>query len=254
MAWNPDIYNKFKSERFAPFYDCLNLVAIRQGLDVIDLGCGTGELTRKLADALLDSKVLGIDSSQEMLNDSKAFENEQVKFELRTIEAQVNGGIQWDLVFSNAAIQWVYNHEELLPKIIALVKPGGQLVIQLPNQNQNLSNLILDELATEEPFCTALQNWKRNSPVLDIERYARILFENGSQQMTVFEKIYPLVLRDADALFDWVSGTALIPYIERLSGEVKEKFIATYKDRLRSKFPKSPVFYPFKRIVMEAKF
>lgn len=254
MAWNPDTYNKFKSERFAPFYDSLNLITIRAGIDVIDLGCGTGELTRKLADALPESKVLGVDFSQEMLNDSKAFGNEQVHFELRTIEEQVNLDTKYDLVFSNAAIQWVYSHEELLPKIIAMVKPGGQLVIQLPNQNQNLSNLILDELATEEPFCTALQNWTRNSPVLDIERYAQILFENDSQQMTVFEKIYPLVLKDSDALFDWVSGTALIPYIERLSGETKEQFIAAYKERLKERFPKSPVFYPFKRIIMEAKF
>ncbi|GAB3501492.1 class I SAM-dependent methyltransferase [Emticicia fontis] len=254
MAWNPDTYNKFKSERFAPFYDCLNLVTIRQGIEVIDLGCGTGELTRKLADALPESKVTGIDFSQEMLNDSKAFENDRVQFELRTIEEEVNRNTKWDLVFSNAAIQWVYNHEELLPKIIGMVKTGGQLVIQLPNQNQNLSNLILDELAAEEPFCTALQGWTRNSPVLDIERYAQIFFENGSQQMTVFEKIYPLVLKDSDALFDWVSGTALIPYIERLNGEVKEQFIAAYKARLRSRFTGSPVFYPFKRIIMESKF
>jgi trans-aconitate 2-methyltransferase len=254
MAWNPDTYNKFKSERFAPFYDCLNLIEIRQRMTVIDLGCGTGELTRKLADALTESKVLGIDSSQEMLNDSKAFENEQLQFELRSIEEQVNESSRYDLVFSNAAIQWVYNHEELLPKIIAMVKPGGQLVIQLPDQKQNLSNLILDELATHEPFSSALQNWNRNSPVLDMERYAQILFENGGQQITVFEKIYPLILKDSDALFDWVSGTALIPYTERFGGEIKEQFITAYKDRLRTRFPKSPVFYPFKRIIMAAKF
>ncbi len=254
MAWNPDTYNQFKSERFAPFYDCLNLITIKDGINVIDLGCGTGELTRKLADALPGSRVLGIDSSQEMLNDSKAFENEQVRFELRSIEEQVKQETKWDLVFSNAAIQWVYNHEELLPQVISLVKPAGQLVIQMPDQNQNASNLILDELAIEEPFCTALQNWTRNSPVFDIERYAQILFENGSRQMTVFEKIYPLILKDTDALFDWVSGTALIPYTERLSGAIKQQFIDAYKDRLKNRFPKSPVFYPFKRIIMEAKF
>lgn len=254
MAWNPDTYNQFKSERFAPFYDCLNLITIKDGINVIDLGCGTGELTRKLADALPGSRVLGIDSSQEMLNDSKAFENEQVRFELRSIEEQVKQETKWDLVFSNAAIQWVYNHEVLLPQVISLVKPAGQLVIQMPDQNQNASNLILDELAIEEPFCTALQNWTRNSPVLDIERYAQILFENGSRQMTVFEKIYPLILKDTDALFDWVSGTALIPYTERLSGEIKQQFIGAYKERLKNRFPKSPVFYPFKRIIMEAKF
>jgi trans-aconitate 2-methyltransferase len=254
MAWNPDTYNKFKSERFAPFYDCLNLINIREGIRVIDLGCGTGELTRKLADVLSGSDITGIDSSQEMLNESKAFESPNVTFELRSIEEQINQETKWDLVFSNAAIQWVSEHEKLLPKIISMIKPGGQLVIQMPDQNRNASNLILNDLATQKPFCTALQNWTRNSPVLDIERYAKILFENGCKEMTVFEKIYPLVLKDADALFDWVSGTALIPYAERLSGEIKEQFIAAYKARLRVSFPESPVFYPFKRIIMEAKF
>ncbi|RYU95250.1 methyltransferase domain-containing protein [Emticicia agri] len=254
MAWNPDTYNKFKSERFAPFYDCLNLIEIRKRIDVIDLGCGTGELTRKLADALPESNVVGIDSSPEMLNDSKAFENEWLKFALKSIEEQATENTKWDLVFSNAAIQWVYHHEALLPRIISMIKPGGQLVIQLPDQKQNLSNLILDELAAEEPFCAALDNWKRNTPVLTIDRYAQILFENGSQQMTVFEKIYPLVLKDSEALFDWVSGTALIPYTERLSGAIKEQFIDAYKARLKERFPNSPVFYPFKRIIMEAKF
>lgn len=254
MAWNPDTYNKFKSERFAPFYDCLNLVAIKPGIDVIDLGCGTGEITRKLADVLPNSNVTGIDSSQEMLNDSKSFANEQVTFELRSIEEQLKQDTKWDLVFSNAAIQWVNNHEEILPRIIGMLKPEGQLVIQIPDQTQNAANLILHKLAGEEPFSLGLNNWKRDTPVLDIERYAQILFENGSKSMTVFEKIYPLVLKDTDALYDWVSGTTLIPYIEKLSGQVKDQFIAEYKKRLETRFPKTPVFYPFKRIIMEAKF
>jgi len=254
MAWNPDTYNKFKSERFVPFYDCLNLITVRPQIDVIDLGCGTGEITRKLADALPKANVTGIDSSQEMLNDSKAFANEQVTFELRSIEEQLKQDTKWDLVFSNAAIQWVNNHEEILPRIIAMLKPEGQLVIQIPDQTQNVANLILHKLAGDEPFSAALNNWKRDTPVLDIERYAQLLFENGSKSMTVFEKIYPLVLKDTDALYDWVSGTTLIPYIEKLSGQVKDQFIAEYKKRLKTRFPKTPVFYPFKRIIMEAKF
>lgn len=254
MAWNPDTYNKYKSERFAPFYDCLKLITIKPQIDVIDLGCGTGELTRKLAEALPGSKVTGIDSSKEMLNDSAAFANQQVAFELRSIEEQLQQATKWDLVFSNAAIQWVNNHEEILPRFIAMLKPEGQLVIQIPDQTQNAANLILHKLAGEEPFSSALNNWKRDTPVLDIERYAQILFENGSKSMTVFEKIYPLVLKDTDALFDWVSGTTLIPYIEKLSSEVRNHFIAEYKKRLKIRFPKTPVFYPFKRIIMEAKF
>ena len=254
MAWNPDTYNKFKSERFTPFYELLALLKVKADLQVIDLGCGTGELTRKLADALPTSTVLGIDSSREMLNDSTEFKNDQLNFEKRSIEEQVDMNSRWDVVFSNAAIQWVADHETLLPKIISTIKPNGQLLIQMPDQQQNISNILLNQLADQDPFETILKGWKRSSPVLPIDDYARILFENGAKSMNVFEKIYPLVLQNSDALFDWVSGTALIPYAEKLEGQDKQHFIERYKKLLNNHFQKTPVFYPFKRILIEAGF
>ena len=254
MAWNPNTYNKFKSERFEPFYDLLKLVHVRPELQVIDLGCGSGELTRKLADALPLSRILGIDSSQEMLNESGIFENERVNFSCITIEEQLKLDTKYDLIFSNAAIQWVDDHEALLSKIISCIKTGGQLLIQIPDQKQNISNKLLNELADQEPFKTILSGWKRTSPVLDIDAYAQILFENGSKSMTVYEKIYPLILQDSNALFDWVSGTALIPYLEKIGDENKQNFIDQYKALLQRNFNGSPVFYPFKRIIMEARF
>lgn len=254
MAWNPDTYNKFKDERFMPFYDLLALIKPRPGMEIIDLGCGTGELTGKLAGAFPDATVLGIDSSAEMLSKSKAFENDKVRFECRSIEEEAASGNKWDLVFSNAAIQWVEDHESLIPKIISTIRPGGQLVIQMPAQHHNISNRLLNALADEAPFNEILKNWKRLSPVLEIDEYARILFENGSKSMTAYEKIYPLVLKDSNAVYDWVSGTALIPYIERLDGDTKALFISRYKALLKSHFDKSPAFYPFKRILLEATF
>lgn len=254
MAWNPGAYNKFKTERFAPFYDLLKLIHVKPNMNVIDLGCGTGELTRKLADALPGSTLLGIDSSLEMLEGTSNLENEQVHFTHRTIEEQLISGEKWDLIFSNAAIQWVNNHEVLIPQIISNLNKGGQLVVQIPAQHHNISNTILNELADEEPFKTALGKWHRNSPVLETETYAQLLFENGSNTMTVYEKIYPLVLPDANGLFDWVSGTALIPYTEKLETVMRERFILQYRKRLENHFKTSPVFYAFKRIIMEATF
>jgi trans-aconitate 2-methyltransferase len=254
MAWNADTYNKFKSERFAPFYDLLDLATIRPGLEVIDLGCGTGELTKKLADFLPQSNVLGIDSSEQMLKDSNTFAGDHVKFECRSIENQIDAIKKWDLIFSNAAIQWVDDHKILLPKIISLIKENGQLLIQIPSQHHNITNKLLNEVADEDLFRSSLKNRKRISSVLEIDEYAQIFFENGSKKMTLYEKIYPLVLKDTDALFDWVSGTALIPYLEKLPGELHKAFINEYKTQLQYHFKKSPVFYPFKRIIMEASF
>ncbi|KAA0992966.1 methyltransferase domain-containing protein [Dyadobacter aurulentus] len=251
MAWSPETYNKFKSERFAPFYDLMDLVKVKPGLHVIDLGCGTGELTRKLADKLPDSRVFGIDTSPEMLAESDAFKRTHLNFAQRSIEEQLGIPQQWDLVFSNAAVQWAENHRELIPNIVSKVRSGGQLLIQMPAQHHNISNQMLHELALEEPFRSALNGWTRTSPVLDIDEYAQLLFESRCRTMTVFEKIYPLVLQDATALFDWVSGTALLPYLERLQGELATEFTNEYQKKLRDRFPKAPVFYPFKRIILE---
>lgn len=108
--------------------------------------------------------------------------------------------------------------------------------------------------AAQEPYFSALGGWTRIAPVLSIESYANIMFNQGGSEITVFEKIYPHVLKDAAALFDWVSGTALIPYLERLPENLKAYFIADYKTLLSAQFQGSPVFYPFKRTLMAATF
>ncbi|RYZ22492.1 MAG: methyltransferase domain-containing protein, partial [Sphingobacteriales bacterium] len=132
MTWNPDLYNQFKQERFLPFEDCINLITKKPSMDVIDLGCGTGELTRKLRDSLPEPQlVLGIDSSAEMLSKSHQFASQHLLFAQRSIEQQVSMPDTWDLVFSNAAIQWVPDHRQLLSSIIGMIRKGGQLVIQI---------------------------------------------------------------------------------------------------------------------------
>lgn len=254
MAWNPEVYNQFKSERSAPFYDLLALLNMHPGLEAIDLGCGTGELTARLADALPESRVLGVDSSQEMLANSRKADGSTLNFECITIEKQLEKEQHWDVVFSNAALQWVPDHEALFPQIITKIKPGGQLLVQMPAQHHNLTNRLLNELATREPYAAAYAGWNRLSPVLEPDQYAQLLFEKGAKSMQVFEKIYPLILKDVDALLTWVSGTALIPYLERLPEELKALFLEDYKAMLNTHFPKEPVFYPFKRILIGAEF
>jgi trans-aconitate 2-methyltransferase len=235
----------FQSERFAPFEDLLNLVVERVGIRAIDLGCGTGELTSMLADRLPGSKVLGIDSSPEMLERAKAKERSGLRFKLRSIEA-LSG--EWDLVFSNAAIQWVDNHYELIPRLFSAVRPGGQLAVQLPSNHKHETQLLIHEVVKEASFADALKGWSRKSPVLSISEYAELLNKCGGMNINVFEKVFPHVLRDTDAVADWLSGTMLRPYFERLPAELREPFIALYRERLRGIYPTDPVFYPFKRI------
>ncbi len=250
MPWNPDRYQLFKNERTAPFDDLLALVEPRPGMRVIDLGCGTGELTRRLADRLPESEVLGVDASPEMLEKTTAYTRPGLRFLCQHIE-EVQG--EWDLVFSNAAVQWVENHTALVPRLLEMVRPGGQLAVQMPSNHTHPTHTLIAEIAGQEPFREALDGWTRRSPVLSLESYAKMLYDHGGKDLVVFEKIYPHVLENADALADWTSGTALVPYFERLGTELSARFMERYRQALRQRFPEQPVFYGFKRILFSAR-
>ncbi|HUS13685.1 MAG TPA: methyltransferase domain-containing protein, partial [Chloroflexia bacterium] len=122
MPWDPERYHQFQPERAAPFEDLLGMVRVRAGLRVIDLGCGSGELTRRLADALPGSTVLGLDSSPEMLACAGEHARPGLTFQQGRIEDAAGS---WDLVFSHAAIHWVPDHASLVPRLLALLAPGG---------------------------------------------------------------------------------------------------------------------------------
>jgi len=244
MPWDPDQYLKFKEQRFAPFADLCALITKRDGLSVIDLGCGTGELTRRLADSLTASTVVGIDSSAAMLEQAAPFAGEQLSFSQGAVE-ELTGS--WDLVISNAVLQWVDDHARLIPHLFGLVRPGGQLLVQVPSNERNPSHASIRDVAAEEPFRSALNGWVRISPVLEIDKYAALLNQAGVSDVIAFEKVYCHLLPDADAVAEWTRGTTLIPYLERLSPELQEQFLERYRSTLRSFWSSGPVYYTFRR-------
>ncbi|MGZ9221668.1 MAG: methyltransferase domain-containing protein [Anaerolineales bacterium] len=251
MPWDPNQYHKFQAERSAPFFDLLSLVEVRPNLKVVDLGCGTGELTRQLAEALPESHVTGLDSSEQMLDAARAapFSGPNLRFE-QGDQSQLTG--EWDLIFSNAALQWSENHAELIPYLYRRLKAGGQIAVQVPSNHNHISHQIYRETAGEEPFKSILKGFQRYAPVLSIDDYARLFFDCGAGSIVVFEKVYAHVLEDSHAVVEWISGTALVPYFERL-GEHKEEFIEVLREKMRAALPDSPVFYPFRRTFFSAR-
>ena len=254
MPWDPARYEQFARERYQPFEDVLRLIDPRPGLRVIDLGCGTGELTQRLAGALPESDVVGIDSSREMLDRAAPLARPGLRFELQRIEEVVAGGAgEWDVVFSHAALQWVDGHESLVPRLYGLLRPGGQIAVQMPYNFAHATHTLMWELAASAPYREALAGWSRSWPVLPAESYAELLFREGAEEITAFEKVYPHVLEDADALVDWMRGTALVPVLERLPEEQRQTFLEAYRDLLRERFPERPVFFGFRRLIFAAR-
>lgn len=253
MPWNPEIYNQFKNIRYQPFFDLMNLISSENLKNAIDIGCGTGEQTRILSEKFADAEFLGIDSSEEMLAEGNQFQNDKLNFKQMPVEDLINSKEKWDLIFSNAALQWSDDHEILFPKLISLLSGKGQFAVQMPIQAENILNKILFQLASEEPFRSQFDGWNRVSPVLSIDEYAQIMFDHGLKDLNIWVKVYPIITDDAEKLYHFISGSALIPYVDRLDEVSKENFISEYKKRIGKQFKSFPAIYAFKRLLLYGK-
>jgi trans-aconitate 2-methyltransferase len=193
--------------------------------------------------------VLGIDSSASMLERAASQARPGLRFEQRDLRELDTG---WDLIFSHAVIQWVENHQELIPSLLGKLNPSGQLVVQIPSNHHHPSQTLVAQVASEEPFRTALGGWQRVSPVLPVEEYADLLYANGGRDLTIFEKVYQHVMPGADAIVEWLRGTVLIPYMERLPEALREPFIQRYRELMRRRYPSNSIFFGFRRILFAA--
>lgn len=216
----------------------------------VDLGCGTGEQTALLADKFKHATFTGIDSSLEMLEKAHPLNSDRLTFKHQTIEEFTSSDESWDLIFSNAALQWSDKHDELFPKLISKVNVGGQFVVQMPCQAENILNKLLYDLADLEPYRTQLKGWNRKSSVLTIDQYAQIMFDGGLSDLSISQRVYPIIAENYDTLYEFISGSALIPYIERLAEEERPFFIKAFKEKIANAFEQLPALYAFKRILL----
>jgi len=249
-SWNPGQYNRFGAERKKPFHDLLAMVEPLSGGRAVDLGCGTGELTRELHRDTKTRTTLGLDSSEAMLAESANFVAAGLQFEQGDITAFAPQE-PFDLVFSNAALQWVANHEELFPRLTGFIVSGGQLAIQIPANHDHPSHLIAHELAAEEPYASALNGYVRVVPVLEPDWYAEMLHRAGFEKQAVRMNVYPHYLQSREDVVEWCKGTLLTDYQRRLPEEIFERYLSEYSARLLPVLDDSkPYFYAFKRILM----
>lgn len=244
--WNPEQYERFKAERAQPFHDLLALIEHRPRMQVVDLGCGTGELTRELHEHLSAEETLGIDSSETMLLRSGSG-GEVMRFEKGDIEAFVTDR-PYDLVFSNAALHWVPDHERLFTKFASFLTPHGQIAIQMPANGDHPSHTTAAEIAREmhvEP---------RAEHVLPPEQYASLLHRLGFKRQHVRLQVYGHELPSAADVVEWNRGALLTDYEQRLGSRFPQ-FLNTYTERLMRRLSATtPFFYTYKRILLWASF
>jgi trans-aconitate 2-methyltransferase len=253
QGWDPAQYGQFDAERSQPFHDLAGLVERAPGLRVIDLGCGTGELTAWLHRELGAVATLGIDRAEAMIERAAAHAGGGVTFRRASIEetlASERAG-SWPLVFSNAALQWLPDHATLLSAVAALVAPGGQLAIQMPANGDHPSHRIGRELARDPRFSGPLDGFERVDTVQPPEWYAERLWELGFARQQVRLQVYTHLLPSTRSVSEWVQGSLLTPYRERLSAEDYAAFLATYEQRLLATLgERAPYLYAFKRLLI----
>jgi trans-aconitate 2-methyltransferase len=250
--WNPEQYARFRGERAQPFFDLMALVQPRPRLRIVDLGCGTGELTRELHVHLDAWQTLGIDSSPAMLAKAAAFAGDGLRFEERDIAAFSAEG-EYDLVFSNAALQWLPDHEALVRRLVAALTDRGQIAVQVPANVDHPSHVTAFALAGESPFREALGGYARQWPVLAPERYAALLHDLGFRQQHVRLQVYGHELESRETVVEWVRGTLLTDYQRRMPAELWPEFLERYRERLLPQLAETrPFFYPFKRVLFWA--
>lgn len=252
-AWNPEQYERFRIERSQPFYDLLALVQPRAGMRAIDLGCGTGALTKELHAKLMARETIGYDTSETMLAKSAAFAGDGLRFERADIGRAVLGS-DLDLVFSNAALQWVPDHPRLFERLVKSLAPGGQLAVQMPANYDHPSHIVAIEVSREAPFKEALGGYAHRAGILAVEAYAEMFHALGLKETCVRLQVYGHVLTEREEVLEWVKGTLLTDYQQRLSPDLFARFITVYRERLLNQLEDAkPYFYPFKRVLLWAR-
>jgi trans-aconitate 2-methyltransferase len=252
-AWNPEQYEKFKQERSQPFFDLLALVKAEPVPErAVDLGCGSGELTKVLHEKLQARETLGVDQSENMLAKAAPWVGSGLSFQRGKIE-EIDKLGPFDLIFSNAALQWCQGHEKLFAQLRGALRPGGQLAVQVPMNHNYPTHLLARAMASEEPYCSWLQDegGAREPSLLAPEAYASLLFRLGFREQLVLLKVYGHVLESREEVVEWVKGTLLTYYQSRLTAEQYQRFLADFRERLFRALPdEKPFFYPSQRLLL----
>jgi|SRR5680860_45317 len=235
VDWNSVQYLKYEKERTQPAIDLVNRIPINNPKKIIDVGCGPGNSTEVLAKKFPNSYILGIDSSENMISTAK---KNYPNFEFKVLDASTNLLAlenDFDIVFSNACIQWIPNHNQLLENMLGLLKKGGVLAVQTPMNYDEPIHQIIGEISQSE-------KWREYLPD------ARIFFNltqsdyfdvlsHLSANFSMWETIYCHVMKSHNDILEWYRGTGLRPYLALLNDNKKDEFEADILEHIVRRYP-----------------
>jgi trans-aconitate 2-methyltransferase len=256
-AWDPEQYRRFAAERRQPFDDLKALCMPMGGGSIVDLGCGTGELTAELHRDMRATSTLGIDRSEAMLAEAARWAREVPGLHFEQGDLAEWHGSAVDLVFANASLHWVPDHPNLLARLRFSLAPGGQLAFQVPATFGHPSHVLAAEVAAEAPFAGGDGDdvGRPGESVLTPARYAELLSALGAVQQHARLQVYGHMLPSVESVVEWVRGTLLTPVRARLDDATFEEYLSRYRTRLLAELGQQrPYFYAFSRILCWARF
>jgi trans-aconitate 2-methyltransferase len=251
MTWNPQQYLAFEDQRLRPALDLLARIPLESPESIVDLGCGTGNVTALLKQRWPNADITGVDNSPEMLAKARNIEG------IRWAEADV---ASWsplesvDLIFSNATLHWIADHSRLFPRLMEVLKPKGILAVQMPRNFDAPSHTLIRDIAASGPWQGSLQPVLGKAGVLSPADYYEILSPcEGSLEL--WETEYLHILEGENPVADWTRGTTLVPVLDALEEPQKAAFEAEYRARIRAAYPPrqdGKTLFPFKRLFLVA--
>jgi trans-aconitate 2-methyltransferase len=234
MPWDPIEYLAFGSERLRPAFDLLARIPLEEPETVVDLGCGPGHVTKILKTRWPLARVVGVDRSPEMLR--------RVAGEGSDLEWQQVDLAEWrpdhpvDLIYANASLHWLDNHEFLFPRLMSFLGPAGWLAVQMPRNQDRPSHQAAFEVAEEGPWRERLHPLLRRRPVAEPEAYLRWL-SPLVRHLDLWQTDYLPLLEGSDPVAAWTRGSLLVPLLEALTEAERGPFLEAFTRRLRLAYP-----------------
>ncbi len=253
-VWDPDVYQRYKAYRDRPALDLmLQIPRDLEPREIWDLGCGTGEHAALLAARHPGAQVHGLDSSPEMLARGRG-----LSARVDWVEGDIDAfapEVAPDLIFTNAALQWVGDHQALFPRLMASLAPGGVFACQIPVVTDDGWRRSLAETAANGPWAERIAKVDRVRPAIDPRQYYDWLAPLADG-LDLWTTTYLHALEGADPIVDWTAGTTLRPYLEVLDEGEREAFLTIWRARLAVDYPRREdgvTLLPFPRMFIIAR-